>query len=46
MTEEEKNEVTEEAKEETHKLTEEELKQVTGGLKEHGPELDKPSQTL
>ena len=31
MSEKEKNEVTEEAKEETHKLTEEELEQVTGG---------------
>lgn len=46
MSEEEKNEVTEEAKEETHKLTEEELEQVTGGHKEHGPVLEKPSQTL
>ena len=46
MSEEEKNEVTEEAKEETHKLIEEKLEQVSGGLKEHGPELVKPSQTL
>lgn len=46
MSEEEKNEITEEAKEETHKLTEEELEQVTGGLKEHDPELEKPSKTL
>ena len=27
-------------------LTEEELEQVTGGLKEHDPEFEKPSQTL
>ena len=46
MSEEEKSKVTEEVKEETHKLAEEELEQVTGGLKEQGPDLEKPSKTL
>ena len=32
--------------EKLHELTDEELEQVTGGVKESGPGLVKPSQTL
>ena len=46
MSEEKKTAVTEEVKEEVRKLTEEELAQVTGGLKENGPGLVKQSTML